>query len=173
MNIPKVVEHLCDNILQYREDLNLSTEIRCFNGNWVFHRYHYACEKCVYDGEAKYEGELLSVFDLSINYCPYCGTLLNNELSTSKIHIDRFIKNKEHHCTILDEYNRMYPHVGCSFDTDAVWKVIKDSDFWCLSRHSIATERMVLAEEADEGELVYWHGTSVNYCPFCGDNLQD
>ena len=166
-------EHLCDKLRYLNENEDLFTKIRVFNGNWVYHSFHYACEKCVYDGEAQYEKELLSVYDVAINYCPYCGLLLNKDRPTKKAPIEISAENQEHCCSNIEEYNRTNPRVGFSFDTDAVWKITRDTEYWYLSRHSIATERMVLNGEADKDELIHWQGTSIFYCPLCGVKLPE
>ena len=166
----KKIEHQCKKITHYQNDEDTYLKIKCFNGNWVLHHIHFACDKCVYDGEAQYEGELFSICDVAINFCPYCGTLLNEKLSSiSKP--DKRIENESHSCSYLEEYNNKFPHVGFSFDTDAVWKISKEFGCWALERYSIATERMVMSEEADKNELVFWHGKGIDYCPFCGLKL--
>lgn len=165
--------HLCEWIENYQNDDDLFTSVKNFNGNWVLHIFHYACDHCVKDGEAQYEGELLSVYDVAINYCPYCGMQLNEKLSTSVSQTEETTEIGGHCCAAINDYNRNNPRVGFSFDTEAIWKIVKDPDYWYLSRHSVATERMVLAKEADDGELVYWHGTSIFFCPFCGINLSN
>ncbi len=165
-------EHQCKKITHYYNDEDTYLRIKCFNGKWVLHHFHFACDKCVYDGEAQYEGEIMIVCDVAINYCPYCGTLLNTKISSIAESEQRVNDDQNHLCLQLEEYNNKFPHVGFSFDTDAVWKISKEFECWSLERHSVATERMVLAEEADKDELVFWNGIAIDYCPFCGIKLQ-
>jgi hypothetical protein len=167
----QITEHRCERVLDSERDRDEYLKIRSFNETWVLHKFHYACEKCVYDGEAQYEGELMSVFDVSINFCPYCGLRLNENFASQCNIVVRDEKKSEHQCSAIENYNKKFPHVGFSFDTDAVWKICYDDGCWLLEKHSIATEKMIEANEADKGELIFWSGTNINFCPFCGDKL--
>ncbi len=171
MNNLQIKEHRCDRVLNSESDLDEYLKIRSFNGTWVLHKFHYACEKCVYDGEAQYEGELMSVFDVSINYCPYCGLLLKENFSITCNVVEKDENKSEHQCSEVEKYNQKFPRVGFSIDSDAVWKVCYDDGYWFLEKYSIATEKMVENEEADKGELIFWSGTSIKFCPFCGKKL--
>ena len=167
----KRIEHKCERVCDSDGCTDEYLTIRSFNGTWVFHKFHYACEQCVYDGEAQYEGELMSVFDVAINFCPYCGLLLNKRFENISINDEHTENTSEHKCSELINYNKKFPHVGYSFDTDAFWRISFDDGEWLLEKHSIATERMVSDDEADKGELIFWTGTSIKFCPFCGISL--
>ncbi len=166
------LEHKCEIFSSYFDrDPEVDLRIRSFNGSWLFHKFEYASEKWVYDGEAQYEGEILTVFDLIINYCPYCGLLLNTQLAHSISETELCKDINEHKCSEIHSYNQKFLKVSFSFDTDAIWKVCHDDECWYLEKHSIATERMVDAEVADRDEMVLWFGTSIKFCPFCGKEL--
>jgi hypothetical protein len=167
MNNTKITEHQCDKVCSINNDEDTHLSIRKIHDAWVFHKIIFACEKCVSDGQAQYEGELISVFDVSIIFCPYCGAHLNERLS---IKTDETLENVDvnsHLCIKLKEYNQNYPNVGFAPDTKAKWKITKDFEHWYLERYSIS------ANGAENGELEFWNGTGVNYCPFCGLKLKD
>ena len=101
MKNSQISEDRCDKIRSYEKDDDTFFRIRLFNGNWVLHQFNFACEKCVYDGEAQYEGELLTVYDLAINFCPYCGAFLNESLLKSGNLTEQVEDDLSHNVQIL------------------------------------------------------------------------
>lgn len=48
--------------------------------SWILQNIRFAGAKDVQDGEAESIGEVLSHNEIAINFCPFCGIELNNEL---------------------------------------------------------------------------------------------
>lgn len=165
-------DHRCDKIKSLENVGNNYLKIQAFNSIWVLHKFDFANEKWVNDGEAQYPGQLLSIYDIALNYCPFCGILLHNNLSNVERPIEPVIHEFEHKCEKLNDYNHKHTHVGYSFDTDAIWKIIKDSNTWFLAQYAIATSKIVRAGEADKDEPILWHSMNIAFCPFCGQELK-
>ncbi len=166
--------HTCEGIVKLNESRDSFVQIVAIDEKWIFRYVLFADCKCVEDEQAQYAGEVMFVYDLLVNHCPYCGIELTKDAARpySSSHIVG--EGTRHQCVPLEEYNNKYPYVGFSFDTDAQWMVVQDLEgLWFLERHTVATRRMVLAGEADEGELLLWCGTVVSFCPFCGVLLAD
>jgi hypothetical protein len=163
--------HSCKEIEALNQSSSTSAVLQVFSKHWVLHYFSFADDKCVEDGEAQYEGEIIIIVDIQVTYCPYCGLSLMDNAKPNDAKQAEPKKETRHLCPQLERYNKRNPKVGYSFDADAYWVIERYDDWWNLARYTKSTERMIANDEAEKDEMMFWNSTGISFCPFCGDRL--